>query len=121
MTMRRMLALPLLALAIPAQAAEKRCGYLENPTPANWWFTDAAGEWTISVQGGYQADGIDTIPESFFGKGWVATNGSYGYRCGCITVDSDRKSMRIKRIYSGQGLPMKQCKADPKLRKPPTP
>ena len=66
----------------------------------------------------YQAEGIDNIPQSFFGKGWVATNGSYGYRCGCLTVDSDLKSMRIKRIYTGQGRPMKACKADPKLRTP---
>jgi hypothetical protein len=37
--------------ALPANAAETRCGWLQNPTPANWWLTDRDGTWTISAQG----------------------------------------------------------------------
>ena len=32
---------------------ETRCGWLANPTPANYWFYDKDGEWTIGEQGGY--------------------------------------------------------------------
>ena len=27
--------------------AERRCGWLSNPTPANYWLSDRDGEWTI--------------------------------------------------------------------------
>jgi len=34
------------AIAAPkADITQKRCGYLDNPTPANWWLTDRDGEW----------------------------------------------------------------------------
>ena len=65
-----MLAIAAALTISPAQAkpdkTEKRCGYLANPTPANWWLTDHHGEWTIGVQGGYQAEGLKVLPESFF-------------------------------------------------------
>lgn len=31
---------------------ENRCGWVDNPTPANWWLTDRDGEWVIGVPGG---------------------------------------------------------------------
>lgn len=96
---------------------EKRCGYLVNPTPANWWLTDRQGEWLIGAQGGYQAEGLEVLPEEFFENGWVHTNGWYGYRCACLTVASDRKTMRIKRIYSGEPLSMKRCTRDKAIRR----
>jgi hypothetical protein len=111
------LALAAMALASPAAAAENRCGILTNPTPANWWLTDRDGEWTIGVQGGYQAEGMENMPESLFGRGWVRTNGYYGHRCACLGVDTDRRSMRILSIHSARALPMKRCDADPALRK----
>ncbi|MCB2078216.1 MAG: DUF4087 domain-containing protein [Novosphingobium sp.] len=100
-----------------ARAPEKRCGILANPTPANWWLNDRDGEWIIGTQGGFQAEGIDVMPESFYKKGWVRTNGNYGYRCACLTVDSDRKNKRITRIRSAQALPMKRCNADKALQR----
>ncbi|MCB2049324.1 MAG: DUF4087 domain-containing protein [Novosphingobium sp.] len=103
--------------AAAAPNTENRCGYLSNPTPGNWWLTDRDGEWTIGAQGGYQADGLDVLPESFYEKGWVKTNGWYGYRCACLTVTTDRKAMRIKRIYGGKPLPMKRCTADKAIRR----
>lgn len=107
----------LLAAATPAQAVEKRCGWIVNPTPANWWLVDRDGQWTMSVQGGYQADGMEDLPD-MSAKGWVRTNGYYGHGCGCMTVDTDRKGYRIRRIHSATPLPLKQCRADRKLPKP---
>ncbi|MEO1404760.1 MAG: DUF4087 domain-containing protein, partial [Cyanobacteria bacterium J06635_1] len=50
----------MLASLVPSSSAvEKRCGWLENPTPSNWWLNDRDGSWGISFQGGYQADGMD--------------------------------------------------------------
>ena len=45
------------ALLAAAPAPERRCGWLQNPTPANYWLIDRDGEWTIGAQGGYQAPG----------------------------------------------------------------
>ncbi|MGL4666856.1 MAG: DUF4087 domain-containing protein, partial [Saezia sp.] len=41
---------------LAAMAAEWRCGWLENPTPANQWLIDRDGAWTISLQGAYFPD-----------------------------------------------------------------
>lgn len=121
MTERRVIALvgaiAALAFTAPALGAENRCGILTNPTPANWWLTDRDGEWTIGAQGGYQAEGIENIPEEFFEDGWVSANGSYGYRCGCLKVDSNRKTMRIAKVHSARPLPMRKCDADKALQR----
>jgi hypothetical protein len=114
--------LPLTAAA-PAENAsaakhEQRCGWIVNPTPGNWWLNDRDGEWTIGEQGGYQAKGTDNIPDLTESR-WVVTNGaSYGYGCGCMTVDTDRKTRRIKRIYSVKQKALAVCRADRKLPRP---
>jgi hypothetical protein len=41
-------ALAAAASPIPPQS-EKRCGWLVNPTPANWWLVDRAGQWTVTA------------------------------------------------------------------------
>lgn len=102
--------------AKPRPKSEKRCGWIDNPTPANWWLTDAQGQWIISSQGGYQAPGMDNLPDMST-QGWVETNGAYGYGCGCMQVTTDRKSKRITRIYSATPIPMARCTADRKLPK----
>jgi hypothetical protein len=104
-------ALPL-ALALPgaALAAENRCGLLDNPSPANWWLT-------ISTQGGHQAEGMENMPESLFEKGWVAVNGSYGYRCACLKMDTDPATQRVRKIHSAKALPMSRCDGDKALQK----
>lgn len=112
-----LLALPLILSALPAQAAEKRCGYVENPTPGNWWLTDGRGQWIMGTQGREPAEGMEVFPQSFFEQGWVRTNGSYGYRCACLTVDSERASKRIVRVHSAQPLPMSRCNADKALKR----
>lgn len=115
------LLLPLTAAAIvsPAAPAAKgqRCGWIHNPTPANWSLTDRDGEWEIGSQGGYQAPGMDKIPDLSESR-WVATNGSYGYGCGCMTVDANPRSKRITRIYSVRQQSLAVCRADKKLPRP---
>ncbi|WP_241975054.1 DUF4087 domain-containing protein [Paraburkholderia sp. BL17N1] len=34
-----------------AASRQNRCGWLQNPTPANWWLDDKDGIWTLSVMG----------------------------------------------------------------------
>jgi hypothetical protein len=55
-------ALPLSGIAAdaaPAVAprAETRCGWFSNPTPNNASLTDRNGEWTIAIQGEFEAKG----------------------------------------------------------------
>lgn len=95
-------------------ADEVRCGWLVNPTPANWWLIDAAGEWTIAIQGGYQAPGFDDAPWSGE-REQKAVNGNYGYECACMVVTSEPEKMIITRVISVQSKPLKTCEDDPKL------
>ena len=103
-----------MALAAPAAATERRCGWLHNPTPANWWLVDRDGEWLIAAQGGYQAPGLDDMPDMTT-REWVSTNGNYGHGCACMNVTTDRVSRRVTRIESATPLPLRQCRADPRL------
>jgi len=97
-----------------APRPENRCGWLDNPTPANWWLTDATGRWTIGLQGGHQAPGLNILPDMRT-KGWVETNGSYGYGCACMRVTTDKRTEQVSRIYSAMPLPISRCIADNKL------
>src|SRR5687768_1799225 len=85
--------LPLSAQRTP----ERRCGWLQNPTPANWWLVDRDGEWILGVQGGYQAPGMDGMPD-MSARGWVETNGHYGYGCACMSVTTSRRTGRVTRL-----------------------
>jgi hypothetical protein len=97
-----------------AEAVEKRCGWFVNPTPANAWLLDRHGEWTIGVQGGYQADG--DWP-AFTDKQWVETNGHYGHGCACLDVESDQASKKILRILKSQPKSLSDCRNDNALPK----
>jgi hypothetical protein len=105
-----------LTLSAPGHAAERRCGWVDNPTPGNWWLTDRQGEWTIGVQGGQLVAGIDNMPDMAT-KGWVATNGNYGYGCGCMTVETNARDKKVTRIISATPVPLRQCRADRNLPK----
>lgn len=92
-----------------ANASEMRCGWLENPTPGNWWLTDADGSWIMSAQGGEEFlddTSWEKVPE---------LNGKYS--CACLTVDTDKQNSRIIKIYKGKNLPLKKCTNDPALPK----
>lgn len=93
--------------------AETRCGWFYNPTPSNAWLTDRDGEWTIAVQGGYQAEG--DWP-AFKDSQWVKTNINYGYGCACMRVDVDRQEKRILRIRSAFSRPLLACRKDKALK-----
>jgi Protein of unknown function (DUF4087) len=94
-------------------AAETRCGWIVNPTPANWWLTDSQADWIISTQGGQQAAGMERLPDFTEGE-WVVINGaSYGYGCACMNVVTD--DGRITRIRSARQLKLRKCQADKNL------
>jgi hypothetical protein len=105
----------LLAAAVPAHAPPQRCGWLVNPTPANWSLIDRGGEWTIGEQGGWQAPGMDDMPDMTT-RGWAETNGHYGHGCACLSVTTDRRTRRVTRIFSARPMPLRVCRADPHLR-----
>lgn len=121
--MTRMLTVVLLAmlpaLGSPALAAETRCGWLSNPTPANWFLDDGDGSWAIQTQGSEGAEGQDLIPDISMGD-YVRTNGNYGYACACMTVVAadDGGDKRITRIASFRQLPLATCRKDPALPAP---
>jgi hypothetical protein len=107
---------PALPAAASAAIGVRRCGWISNPTPANWWLTDAEDQWILSTQGGDQAPGMDEMPDMST-AGWVETNGHYGYGCACMTIASNPDG-RVTRIADAKPKPLKQCQADRNLPKP---
>jgi hypothetical protein len=114
----KILALSALVCALPlvanARALEKRCGWLDNPTPANYFFTDADASWTIMVQGGRPPVGFDNLP-LIDANNFVETNGSYGYGCACLNVVTNARTRHITLIAGGHQLPLKTCLRDANL------
>ena len=99
-------------------SVEQRCGWILNPSPANWSLADQDGEWEIGLQGGYQAPGLDTIPD-LTGANWIVTNGStYGYGCICMLGDFDKISKKINRIEGVKQQALSICKSDKSLPPP---
>nr|WP_208450333.1 DUF4087 domain-containing protein [Burkholderia anthina] len=99
-------------------APEKRCGWLENPTPANWWLVDKDDSWTLSTQGSPPVPGLDAMPDMST-HGWVVTNaGMHGYGCACLDLEIDPRTRDVTRIVAAQPLPLKRCKADRTLPAP---
>ena len=117
---RALVAILALCAAGPALAVEKRCGWIDNPTPGNWWLTDSQGEWLLGAQGGYQAPGMDNMPD-LSEKGWVRTYGYYGYGCACLTVETDARTKRVTRLIAASQLPLRKCRADKALERRSTP
>lgn len=104
-----------------ANAAERptglqtRCGWFQNPTPANAWLLDRDGRWIIGLQGGYQARG--NWPR-FEDSQWVKTNIHYGYGCACMRVTVRPKARQIVSIASTYAKPLNDCRTDPALKEP---
>ena len=118
--MKALLAIALFCTAFgtSAHAAENRCGWLQNPTPGNYWLDDADGSWTIITQGGgSEPEGMDLIPDLSEGE-YVQTNGSYGYACACMTVTTDDDEGRIVQIFSVRQLRIAKCRNDGNLSQP---
>ncbi|HEY5720745.1 MAG TPA: DUF4087 domain-containing protein [Allosphingosinicella sp.] len=101
----------------PIAAAGRRCGWLHNPTPANWWLVDRDGQWILGTQGLEPVAGMDDMPDMSAGE-WVETNGSYGYGCACIDMEVDPATGDVLRISNAAPRPLAQCRSDRKLPKP---
>jgi len=97
--------------SIPSAKSEKRFGWIDNPSPANWILTDREGSWLIHSQGDYQAQGV--MPD--FGKKWVKTNVNYGYGCARMSAVVDSEKRRVISYEKVKILPISKCKADKKL------
>jgi len=96
---------------------ETRCGWLDNPTPANIWLYDRDGQWIIGVQGGYQLEGDLELPD-FKPRQWVSTNvGSYGYGCACLRLRVNKQTHEVLEIKSSRARPLSTCRQDPSLKK----
>jgi hypothetical protein len=102
------------AVAHAPAPAETRCGWFDNPTPANASLHDRDDQWIIGVQGGHQAEG--DWP-SFGPRQWVETNGHYGYGCACMSVRVDRESGRVLEILSARARPLSACRRDRALKR----
>ncbi len=116
-------AIIVLVWALPARAAETRCGWYQAPTPGNLWLTDRQATWSIMSQGevlGPDAAGLDNLPP-FSPRQFVETNvqgSGYGYGCACMVVDTQAGSRRIVRVRSGKIVPLDQCRRDKRLPRP---
>lgn len=116
-----LLSLISLAVASPTHAAEKRCGWYENPTPSNHFLTDREGTWIIGAQGSYLAEGGENLQE-FPDSKWVQTNaGSYGYGCACLDVETDHTTKKVLRVLHLEVKPLSACRRDKNLKEPESP
>ena len=105
------------AAPLRAAVAEERCGWLENPTPGNWWLRDARGLWIISAQDGPYAEGVEKMPEPE-PEHFVATNGHYGYSCACVSGAFDDHAERMTRVDAARVLSLSVCRGDKALPTP---
>ena len=110
-------AAPAAALAPPGAETARRCGWLHNPTPGNWWLFDGHGEWILASQGGEQALGMDDMPDLSAGE-WAETNGHYGYACACMKVTAIPGQLQVFSIASVAQKPLDQCRGDKALPRP---
>ncbi len=101
----------------PIAASGRRCGWLYNPTPANWWLVDGDGEWILGTQGREPVPGMDEMPDMST-AGWVETNGPHGYGCACMDMVVDPASGDVLRISRAVPKPLAQCRRDRKLPDP---
>ncbi|NML73247.1 DUF4087 domain-containing protein [Rhizobium sp. S-51] len=125
--LRLAIALSLSLLVAPqlSFAKENRCGWIQNPTPGNYWLDDSEGMWVLMTQGSDEEPlGMENFPDISTGD-YVASNGNYGYTCGCIQAETERNADpqdsaagRITAIYGVKLLPLKKCLADGSLPKP---
>ena len=100
-----------------AGPGERRCGWLMNPTPGNWWLFDGDGEWILGTQGRELTPGMEDMPDMST-AGWVETNGHYGYGCACMTISYDPATRQVTRVADAKPKPLRQCRADKALPRP---
>ncbi|HET6804963.1 MAG TPA: DUF4087 domain-containing protein [Frateuria sp.] len=101
--------------AASAAKPKTRCGWFDNPSPGNAWLHDRDGEWTIAIQGDYEAQG--DWPQ-FKDSQWVPVNGMHGHGCACLKAVVDKNAGQILRIITANARPLSACRRDPALREP---
>lgn len=93
-----------------------RCGWLINPAEGDWYLKDRDARWTLSLQGEYQARGMNNVPRlSTSEKYFVSTNGAYGHFCVCLDVETDINQRAITVIQGGKQQLLSICRKDRKL------
>ena len=102
-------------IAAPYSQPQLRCGWFDNPTPGNAWLYDRDGEWTIAIQGSYEAQGA--WPE-FKDSQLVRVNGAHGYGCACIKAVVNTKTRQIVSMSSAKARPLRACRLDHTLKEP---
>ena len=104
--------------AFAADPAQHLCGWVENPTPANWTLTDKSAQWIIGVQGGHQATGaLFDFPKGK--KFWVNTQpNGYGYGCGCLDATVDAAKHEVAVIAKAKVQKLSVCRKDKALKEP---
>jgi len=98
---------------------ETRCGWLDNPTPANFWLFDREAQWILGNQGGYQlsASDWDKLPEFKRGQ-FVPTNvGTYGYGCACLRLRVNKATHEVIAVQSARARPLSACRRDRALKR----
>lgn len=95
---------------------QTRCGWLSNPTPANFWLDDKDGQWIIGTQGGRQAKG--NYPPNFKKSQWVKTNGNYGYGCACVRGTFDSETKQVISVKRASARSLSTCRKDKALKEP---
>ena len=103
--------------SLGASATEKRCGWIVNPTPGNWWLTDSQADWIMATQGDDRDPGMEHVPD-ISAHDFVKTNGEYGYACGCMDGDYDAKTHRVLKITGFTQKTIDACKKDKALKPP---
>ncbi|MFF9550332.1 DUF4087 domain-containing protein [Methylobacterium sp. NPDC097178] len=97
-------------------AVVTRCGWIHNPTPANWWLIDKQATWKISEQGESQPHGFDLIPD--LSSDFVATNRGYGYACACLSGEFSKPENRVIKITHFVQRRISDCQGDRALPPP---
>lgn len=114
--MRKYLLLSLsLLLSFNLNAKERRCGWLENPSPANLWLIDKDATWFISAQGRFNLDNesVDLVYDAIKNdQNFVRTNRNHGFSCACLTVDVNQDAKEIVKVYESTQLNLKRCLED---------
>ena len=116
---KSLFAIILLAMPATGFAEQTRCGWFENPTPANAWLTDRDDSWILSIQGVGPVPGYNEVALDFSENEWIRTNVNYGFGCACFTGEFSESEALF--VSGGRVLPLKQCFEDPALPVVPLP
>ena len=108
---------PMVRCPEPTGSASRRCGWLANLTPGDWWLVDRDRTWVLAKQGDDNPATtavVDRVP-GFDTEQFVSTGDHHGYGCACLTSVADRTVGRITSIATSQRLPLVTCEADAAL------